>query len=77
MWLRAPAAACGLQLYVLKDRAAAQDLIKRAAAAVYEALVFTTDANVFGSREWDLAQLPPTGQPTLRTVLDMLRIRGG
>jgi (S)-mandelate dehydrogenase len=62
-----------LQLYVLKDRAIARDLITRAAAAGYEALVFTTDANVFGSREWDRRNYRTPGKPTLRTVLDILR----
>jgi len=62
-----------MQLYVLKDRAIAEDIMRRAAAAGYEALVFTTDANVFGSREWDKRSYRQPGKPTLRTVLDMLR----
>src|SRR3984957_9568847 len=61
-----------LQLYVLKDRAIARDLILRAAAAGYEALVFTTDANVFGSREWDRRNYRTPGNPNLRTLLDIL-----
>lgn len=62
-----------LQLYVLKDRAIARDIIQRAGAAGYEALVFTTDANVFGSREWDRRSYRAPGKPTLRTALDALR----
>ena len=62
-----------MQLYVLKERASAEDIMRRAAAAGYEALVFTTDANVFGSREWDKRSYRQPGKPTLRTVLDMLR----
>ncbi len=62
-----------LQLYVLKDRAIARDLMQRAAAAGYEALVFTTDANVFGSREWDQRNFRSPGKPTLRAALDALR----
>jgi (S)-mandelate dehydrogenase len=62
-----------LQLYVLKDRGIARDLIHRAAAAGYEALLFTTDANVFGSREWDQRSYRTPGRPTARTVLDTLR----
>jgi (S)-mandelate dehydrogenase len=62
-----------LQLYVLKERAIARELIGRAAAAGYEALVFTTDANVFGSREWDRRNYRTPGRPNLRTLLDILR----
>ncbi|HEY6823841.1 MAG TPA: alpha-hydroxy acid oxidase, partial [Steroidobacteraceae bacterium] len=62
-----------MQLYVLKDRAIARDIMQRAGAAGYEALVFTTDANVFGSREWDQRSYRAPGRPTLRTVLDALR----
>ena len=62
-----------MQLYVLKDRAVARDLMQRAAAAGYEALVFTTDANVFGSREWDQRNFSAPGRPTLRAALDTLR----
>jgi len=65
-----------LQLYVLKDRAIARELIRRAAESGYEALVFTTDANVFGSREWDRRNFRSPGKPTLRTVLDTLRHPG-
>lgn len=62
-----------LQLYVLKDRAIARELIARAAAAGYEALVFTTDANVFGSREWDRRSYRTPGKPSLRTLADIAR----
>jgi (S)-mandelate dehydrogenase len=62
-----------MQLYVLKERAIARDLMQRAAAAGYEALVFTTDANVFGSREWDQRNFSAPGRPTVRAALDTLR----
>ena len=62
-----------LQLYVMKERAIARELIRRAAAAGYEALVFTSDANVFGSREWDRRSYRQPGKPTARTLLDTLR----
>ncbi len=62
-----------LQLYVMRERASARDLVRRAAAAGYEALVFTTDANVFGSREWDRRSYRAPGRPTPGTVLDILR----
>lgn len=62
-----------MQLYVLKDRAIARDLMQRAAGSGYEALVFTTDANVFGSREWDQRNFSAPGRPTVRAALDTLR----
>lgn len=62
-----------MQLYVTKNRAIAEDIMTRAAAAGYEALVFTTDANVFGSREWDRRSYASPGNPTLRARLDALR----
>ena len=61
-----------MQLYVMKNRAIAEDIMSRAAAAGYEALVFTTDANVFGSREWDRRSYVAPGEPTLRAKLDAL-----
>jgi (S)-mandelate dehydrogenase len=62
-----------MQLYVVKDRAIPRDVMQRAAAAGYEALVFTTDANVFGNREWDQRGYRRPGTPTLRAGLDTLR----
>jgi (S)-mandelate dehydrogenase len=61
-----------LQLYVMKDRDIARDMIKRAKAAEYEALVFTTDANVFGHREWDKRSYRAPGKLNLRNQLDVL-----
>jgi (S)-mandelate dehydrogenase len=65
-----------MQLYVMQNRAVAEDIMTRAAAAGYEALVFTTDANVFGSREWDRRSYLKPGKPTLRARLDALRHPG-
>jgi len=62
-----------MQLYVMQSRTMAEDIMQRADAAGYEALVFTTDANVFGSREWDRRNYRAPGKPTLRSMLDMLR----
>jgi (S)-mandelate dehydrogenase len=62
-----------MQLYVMKERAVARELMQRAAAAGFEALVFTCDANVFGSREWDRRSYRQPGKPTARTLLDTLR----
>jgi len=62
-----------MQLYVMRERAVAEDIMRRADAAGYEALVFTTDANVFGSREWDRRNYRAPGKPRLRAMLDSLR----
>jgi (S)-mandelate dehydrogenase len=62
-----------MQLYVLRNRAIAEDIMRRADHAGYEALVFTTDANVFGSREWDRRNYRAPGKPNLRALLDTLR----
>jgi (S)-mandelate dehydrogenase len=62
-----------MQLYVMQNRAVAEDIMRRADAAGYEALVFTTDANVFGSREWDRRNYRAPGKPNLRTLLDVMR----
>lgn len=62
-----------MQLYVIKERAVARDIIQRAGSAGYEALLFTTDANVFGNREWDRRGYRAPGKPTLHAQLDTLR----
>jgi (S)-mandelate dehydrogenase len=62
-----------MQLYVMENRAIAEDIMRRADVAGYEALVFTTDANVFGSREWDRRNYRAAGKPNLRALLDTLR----
>jgi (S)-mandelate dehydrogenase len=62
-----------MQLYVMKNRAIAEDIMARAAAAGYEALVFTSDANVFGNREWDKRNYFRPGRPRLSAALDSMR----
>jgi (S)-mandelate dehydrogenase len=62
-----------MQLYVTHQRDSAEDIIARADAAGYEALVFTTDANVFGLREWDRRNYVRPGVPTWRNKLEVLR----
>lgn len=62
-----------MQLYVVKERAIGREIMLRAAAAGYEALVFTTDANVFGNREWDQRGYRAPGKPTWRASFDVLR----
>jgi (S)-mandelate dehydrogenase len=61
-----------MQLYVFKDPAITKDVVDRAEAADCEALVFTTDANVFGAREWDQRNFSRPGWPTPRSALDAL-----
>ncbi len=59
---RAGAAPLWFQLYVHKDRELTRDLVQRAEAAGYEALMLTVDVPVLGRRERDLRnafQLPP------------------
>ena len=62
-----------MQLYVMENRKVAEDIVARADAAGFEALVFTTDANVFGSREWDRRNYRRPGRPTARNLFDALR----
>ena len=59
-----------MQLYVLRDRRIGDDIVSRAADAGCEALVFTSDANVFGLREWDRRSYSAPGVPTWRHALD-------
>lgn len=59
-----------MQLYLLGDRDIARDIVGRAEQAGYEALVLTTDANVFGFREWDKRNYRAPGRLTLRNMLD-------
>lgn len=62
-----------MQLYIMSDRNIARDVIRRADEAGYEALVFTTDANIFGFREWDQRNYRQPGQLTLRNLFDVAR----
>ena len=68
---RASGASPWMQLYWFRDVAIAHDVVRRAAEAGCEALVFTTDANVFGHREWDKRSYRGPGQLTLRSMLDV------
>jgi L-lactate dehydrogenase (cytochrome) len=67
----APDADKWFQLYVWKDRAAGKDLLERARAAGYEALLLTVDTPVGGARMRDVRNgltVPPALTPA--TVLD-------
>ena len=59
------------QVYAWRDRGLVREMVERAAAARYEALVLTVDTAVLGRRERDVRRgfsLPPTIGP--RTLLD-------
>jgi L-lactate dehydrogenase (cytochrome) len=61
------------QVYAWRDRELVRDMVDRAAAASYEALVLTVDTAVLGRRERDVRRgfsLPPAIGP--RTVVDGL-----
>jgi L-lactate dehydrogenase (cytochrome) len=61
------------QLYVMRDRAFAADLIARAKAARCSALVLTLDLQILGQRHADLRNgltVPP--RPTFSNLFDML-----
>jgi (S)-mandelate dehydrogenase len=60
------------QLYPLRSRTVLQRLVERAAAAGCEALLLTTDAPVYGNREWDQRNYLSLGHPSLRTKLNVL-----
>jgi L-lactate dehydrogenase (cytochrome) len=67
----APDARKWFQLYVWRDRNAGEDLVKRSAAAGYEALMLTVDVPVAGARLRDVRNgftIPPS--LTVKTVLD-------
>ena len=73
----APQARKWFQLYVWRDRDAAKDLIERARAAGYEALILTADTPVAGARMRDVRNgltIPPALTPP--TVLDAARRPG-
>jgi (S)-mandelate dehydrogenase len=62
-----------MQLYVMSDRELTRNIIDRADKSGYEALVFTSDANVFGNREWDQRNYREPAKLTLRNMLDVAR----
>jgi L-lactate dehydrogenase (cytochrome) len=68
----APGARKWFQLYVWKDRAAGEELMRRARAAGFEALMLTVDVPVAGNRLRDVRNgfsIPPA--LTIRTVADI------
>lgn len=67
---QAPDVRLWMQLYVLGGPEVTESVISHAEAAGAEALVFTTDANVFGNREWDRRNFRAPGKPTLWRMID-------
>ena len=58
------------QLYVFGGEEIWQELVDRAAAAGCEALVLTTNSQIFGQREWDSRTRTSKNTPSLATILD-------
>ena len=66
------------QVYVWRDRGLVRDMVERAVAEGYEALMVTVDTAVFGRRERDVRRgftLPPT--IGLSTIVDGIRHPAG
>lgn len=61
---------CWFQLYILRDRSLTENLLERAHAAGVQTIVVTTDAVVFGCREWDRRNFLPSTKLTWRAALD-------
>ena len=59
------------QLYVLKDRSIARDLINRAQSAGYDTLVVTTDCAHYGKRERELRHFRAPLKLNLSAMLDV------
>lgn len=58
------------QLYVFGGDEVWQELLRRADAAGCEALVLTTNAQIFGNREWDARTRARKTRPSASTILD-------
>jgi len=58
------------QLYVFGEDEVWQTLVDRAHDCGCEALVLTTNSQIFGQREWDSRARGPKGFPTLSSTLD-------
>ena len=58
------------QLYVFGEEDVWQELLRRVDAAGCEALVLTTNAQIFGNREWDARTRATKTRPSLPTIFD-------
>jgi len=61
------------QLYVFGGDEVWQELLRRAEACGCEALVLTTNAQIFGNREWSARTRATKTRPSLPTILDAAR----
>ncbi|HEY9718087.1 MAG TPA: alpha-hydroxy acid oxidase [Trichormus sp.] len=70
-----PESSLFFQLYVYKDKAITKDLVQRAEAAGYKALVLTVDSPMLGRRERDVRNLfqLPEGLKIANLVVDTLK----
>ncbi|WP_018152822.1 alpha-hydroxy acid oxidase [Leeia oryzae] len=64
-----PQAQLWLQLYMFRDRGCTQTLLARARAAGIRTLLLTTDAVVYGNRNWEARNYRGFKQPDLRNLL--------
>lgn len=64
------------QLYVIGGDHIWRSLVERARAAGCEALVVTTNSQIFGNREWDDRTRGSSGRPTAATIFDTARHAG-
>ena len=60
------------QLYVFGPDAIWQTLVDRAAAAGCEALILTTNSQIFGDREWDARTRASKSRPSVPTIIDTM-----
>jgi (S)-mandelate dehydrogenase len=58
------------QLYVFGGEEVWQELLRRADACGCEALLVTTNAQIFGNREWDARTRATKTRPSLSTIFD-------
>jgi (S)-mandelate dehydrogenase len=70
---RAPGLRHWWQLYVFGGDEVWQELLRRADAAGCEALVLTTNAQIFGNREWSARTQASKTTPSLATVAEAMR----
>lgn len=59
-----------LQLYMFKDRQCTLELLQRARDAGFTSIVLTTDATVYGNRNWEARNYRGFKQPNFRNLLN-------